>query len=140
MAPPGANAPSFKTDVEISGNAGVRERELHRWQPGPATDVDLSLGDSRGSSGIGNWDQFAANEKLYNVRSDYDENLYTTVIDRSNPKHKQLEEKAARIAQEMERDAASAASTQPSDTTLTEEDKYVLKQYYAVDILTPDQV
>jgi PAB1-binding protein PBP1 len=37
---------------------------------------------SSGLSGtIGDWDQFSANEKRFNVKASYDENLYTTALD-----------------------------------------------------------
>lgn len=97
-----SNAPAFRTDVEISGNLSVRERELQRWEPSADTAVSMSLEDS---TRPGEWDQFAANEKLYNVRSDYDENLYTTAIDRSDPDYRRREAEAARIAREIERSA-----------------------------------
>ncbi|KAL1304719.1 hypothetical protein AAFC00_003666 [Neodothiora populina] len=119
--------PSFRTDAEISGIKNIREKELQPWQPGPDTDVDLSLD----ASGMGTWDQFAANEKLYNVRSDYDENLYTTTIDRSNPRYKQLEAEAKRIANEIERSepvnahvAEERRMNAKADAGGDEEDKY----------------
>jgi len=115
-------ASSFRTDVEISGNMDVKERELQRWEPGPGTDVDLSLGLGKASD-AGEWDQFAANEKLYNVKSDYDEGLYTTTIDRSNPKYRQLEQQAEKLAREMERDGDKKKSTTDADAGLDEEDK-----------------
>jgi PAB1-binding protein PBP1 len=97
-----ANAPSFRTDVEISGNLNIRERELQPWQPSADTAIDMSLEDN---SRPGEWDQFAANEALYNVRSDYDENLYTTAIDRSDPDYRRKAAEAERIAREIERSA-----------------------------------
>ncbi|KAI5257089.1 hypothetical protein E4T42_01160 [Aureobasidium subglaciale] len=96
------NAPSFRTDVEISGNLNIRERELQPWQPSADTAIDMSLEDS---TRAGEWDQFAANEALYNVRSDYDENLYTTAINRSDPDYKRKAAEAERIAREIERSA-----------------------------------
>lgn len=97
-----ANAPSFRTDVEISGNLNIRERELQRWQPSADTAIDMSLEDN---SRPGEWDQFAANEALYNVRSDYDENIYTTTIDRSDPDYRRRAAEADRIADEINRSA-----------------------------------
>lgn len=125
-------APSFRTDAEISGNLDVRQRELQRWQPGADTEIDLSLEDS---GATGTWDQFAANERLYNVRSDYDENMYTTSIDRSDPRYKQREAEAARIAREIERSAPVNAHVAEerkmnaeTDAGLDEEDKYDIKR------------
>ncbi|TKX18633.1 LsmAD domain-containing protein [Elsinoe australis] len=116
------NGSKFRTDVEISGNLDMRERVLQKWEPGP-NDVDMSLGHEE-SLGSGSWDQFAANEKLYNVRSDYDEDMYTTSIDKSNPRYKQLAERAERLAREMEREGDTRKASAPADSGLDEEDKY----------------
>lgn len=60
--------------------------------------TDLSLE----SGGAGTWDQFATNSQLFGAQSTYDENLYTTAIDRSAPSYKRREAEAARIAREIE--------------------------------------
>jgi hypothetical protein len=53
------------------------------------------------SGTIGGWDQFQANEKLFNVKASFDENQYTTALDKSAiPTH--LQEKAERMAREIE--------------------------------------
>lgn len=57
----------------------------------------------------GTWDQFQTNEQLFGVKSDYDENLYTTRIDRSTPDYRQREAEAQRIAREIEGVAATNA-------------------------------
>lgn len=57
----------------------------------------------------GDWDQFKANEQKFGVRTDYDETLYTTQIDRSHPLHKMRERDAERIAREIESDQATNA-------------------------------
>lgn len=54
--------------------------------------------DSTGES----WDQFQANEQKFGLKSDYNENIYTTTIDKSNPLYRQREAEAERIAQEIE--------------------------------------
>ncbi|KAJ5281830.1 hypothetical protein N7478_007202 [Penicillium angulare] len=89
----------FRTDSDISGNLAMRERTLKRWEPAE-TDVDLSLESTTGESS--NWDQFEANERLFGARTNYDENLYTTVLDRSDPAFRQKQAEAARIAREIE--------------------------------------
>ncbi|KAG9543096.1 hypothetical protein KCV01_g25201, partial [Aureobasidium melanogenum] len=38
-----SNAPAFRTDVEISGNLNIRERELQPWQPSADTAINMSL-------------------------------------------------------------------------------------------------
>jgi len=65
-------------------------------------------------STLGTWDQFDTNARLYNVKSDYDENLYTTTINRNDPLYAQREAEARRIAREMER-------SQPSNPHVAEE-------------------
>ncbi|KAL4888449.1 hypothetical protein BDV59DRAFT_206148 [Aspergillus ambiguus] len=98
LAKSSAAASGFKTDADISGNLAVRERTLKRWEPSADTDVDLSL-ESSDTTG---WDQFEANARLFGATSSYDENIYTTRIDRSDPTYKQKEAEAARIAREIE--------------------------------------
>lgn len=87
----------FRTDADISGNLAGRERELQKWEPSADTPVDMSLDQS----GQG-WDQFETNARLYGVQSDYDESFYTTTIDKTNPRYKQVEAEAERIAREIE--------------------------------------
>jgi hypothetical protein len=88
------------TDTQISSREShlPRERELKRWEPGPDSSIDMSLE----SSGDTTWDQFATNERMYGVQSTYDENIYTTSIDRSNPEYRRRELEAERIAREIE--------------------------------------
>ena len=57
----------------------------------------------------GNWDQFAANEQQFGVKSDYDESIYTTRIDRSNPLYPMRLAEADRIAREIEADSSNNA-------------------------------
>ena len=56
------------------------------------------------SAAAGEWDQFKANEQKFGLKSDYDENIYTTRIDRSNPQYALQLQKAERIAKEIEGD------------------------------------
>ena len=70
---------------------------MQRWDAPDQTGLDLSLDQSGGT-----WDQFEANAQKFGLKSDYDENIYTTRIDRSNPLHRQREAEAERIAQEIE--------------------------------------
>ena len=57
----------------------------------------------------GQWDQFAANERLFGLRTDYDENIYTTTIDKSHPQYKERMAAAERKAREIERSAPVTA-------------------------------
>ncbi|KAK7555732.1 PAB1 binding protein-like protein [Phyllosticta citricarpa] len=121
----GASA-GFRTDADISGNLQMRERDLQPWVPSADTDVDLSLDDS----GTG-WDQFEANERLFGATSNYDEELYTTKINRDDPTYKQKAAQAEKLAREIESGVAMNAhvaeergAVAPDDSGLNEEDKY----------------
>ncbi|KAJ5333692.1 SM domain found in ataxin-2 [Penicillium brevicompactum] len=125
---PNGASQGFRTDSDISGNLGMRERTLQRWEPAE-TDVDMSLETSNNATG---WDQFEANERLFGAKTNYDENIYTTRLDRADPAFKQKQVEAARIAREIEgqdvdnshmreeRGLAAAADAGDQD----EEDKY----------------
>lgn len=100
-----AAAPNFKTDADISNNAAVFEKPLQRWDPGNDGEVDLSLEASTGSTA--GWDQFEANERLFGATTNYDENLYTTRINRDDPTYKQKAAVAAKIAREIGNESVS---------------------------------
>ncbi|KAG9788861.1 hypothetical protein KCU88_g1672, partial [Aureobasidium melanogenum] len=95
----------FQTDADISGNQNRGERMLQKWVPEGPENVDLSLESSNTES----WDQFTVNSQLFGAKSTYDENLYTTTIDRNSPSYKRREAEAERIAREIE----AAASANP---------------------------
>lgn len=59
--------------------------------------MDISLEGTGGA-----WDQFQANEQRFGLKSDYDENIYTTPINRSHPDHRRREAEAIRLAREIE--------------------------------------
>lgn len=119
-------ASGFCTDTDISGNLGLRERQLQRWTSAADNDIDLSLEES-GTGGA--WDQFKANEQLFGLKSDYDENIYTTRIDRTKPSYREHEAAAARIAEEIEGTLTSNAHVREErgmideDGDLDEEEK-----------------
>ncbi|OJT11474.1 hypothetical protein TRAPUB_12026 [Trametes pubescens] len=111
--PNGAAADSFKTDTDISQKANPRrERELQAWQPeaaegnaqgataapAPGNRDEMTFG--AGAAG-GSWDQFAVNEKLFGVKAGFDEEAYTTKLDRNAPDFKEKERKAQQIANEI---------------------------------------
>ncbi|CAN0404704.1 unnamed protein product, partial [Hapterophycus canaliculatus] len=62
--------------------------------------TNMSIPQS-GGGGVGKWDQFAANEKLFNVKSTFDENLYTTPLDTGSLSREQMA-RAERMAAEIE--------------------------------------
>lgn len=121
---------TFKTDADISGNTQHRERELHRWQPDESTDIGLGLEESTAGPSQG-WNQFEANERLFGVKSDFDENIYTTKLDRDHPEYQRRAAAAAKIAAEIEGSsslnshiAEERGLTIPDDSGMDEEDKY----------------
>ena len=85
-----------------------------------------------GPSGGARWDQFAENERRFGLKTDYDENIYTTAIDKSHPQYKQRLAEAEKKAREIERSAATnshvaeervADNVGGDDNGLDEEDK-----------------
>ena len=48
------------------------------------------------------WDQFETNQRLFGVSTDFNEEDYTTKLDKSDPKFKEREAKAIRLAKEIE--------------------------------------
>lgn len=106
----------FKTDVDISKAGFIRERPLQAWADDIPDDTtasgtggtagrygsndDLTFGPGA-STGNNTWDQFAANEKLFGVKAGFDEEAYTTKLDRNAPDFKEKEKKAAQLASEI---------------------------------------
>jgi len=93
---PTAATEEFATDAAIGAKrTGRAGRALVAWQPeegdAPAPHLSLSSdaaparGGGGGRSGGAQpaWDQFAANNAAFGVVSTFDENLYTTVLDKS---------------------------------------------------------
>ncbi|KAJ1655689.1 poly(A)-binding protein binding protein [Dispira simplex] len=124
------NRHGFQTDTSISGSSGAMvERELHRWNPEEHGAADVPVFDmmtpTQNSAGMswcdmddgpsskflgleeevqqrsGPWDQFAANERLFGLKTNFNEEIYTTKLDRSHPNYKKQEAEAERIAQEI---------------------------------------
>ncbi|PHH79613.1 hypothetical protein CDD82_2290 [Ophiocordyceps australis] len=100
------NRPGFRTDAAISNNRFGNERTLQPWVPDSADGVDGSL---EASTGGGGWDQFAENERLFGLKTDYDENIYTTAINKNHPQYKERCAAAERKAREIERSAPATA-------------------------------
>ncbi|KAH9481288.1 PAB1-binding protein 1 [Psilocybe cubensis] len=129
------NGDTFRTDTDISQKkvpTGRPERELQAWVPsGEPTHSALGDDDTFGPSANGatSWDQFSANEQLFGVKASFDEDVYTTKLDRSAPDFKERERKAQKIANEI----IGAATNNPhiaeergivDDSGINEEDKY----------------
>jgi PAB1-binding protein PBP1 len=71
------------------------------WRDKASANNHVNTTSSGLSGTIGDWDQFSANEKRFNVKASYDENLYTTALDYGNLDSEKLAE-AERIAHEIE--------------------------------------
>lgn len=86
---------------------------MKRWVPdgpepksngnGNAHGGNARKGDSEtfGNATTGAWDQFETNKRLFGGESTYDENLYTTKLDKSGPDYKKREKEADRLAKEI---------------------------------------
>uniref|UniRef100_K3WV04 LsmAD domain-containing protein n=1 Tax=Globisporangium ultimum (strain ATCC 200006 / CBS 805.95 / DAOM BR144) TaxID=431595 RepID=K3WV04_GLOUD len=104
-----AAAGGFRTDTEISGRHhdhlfGRELQSANSWLD-PKLDIG-ELEDPRRRSSKSGWNQFEANEKLFGVVSSYDENIYTTKLDKSKISTQQSRE-AERIALEIERQTST---------------------------------
>ncbi len=79
----------------------LQGRELEKWVP-PADSDGMGLEDVDHGPGKGGakWDQFQANARLFNVKSTYDEDLYTTKLDVRNSNMTVAE--AERLAAEIQ--------------------------------------
>ncbi|KAM0756303.1 hypothetical protein T439DRAFT_321006 [Meredithblackwellia eburnea MCA 4105] len=134
---------SFKTDTDISrletlaGGADRRVKELQAWGGGApsatssASGVSLSLDDGPGNSSKANqWDQFAANERLYGTTTNYDEEIYTTKLDRSTADYQAKERRAAQLEKEILKGGTLSNNIHVQeergtlDDSVNEEDRY----------------
>ncbi|KAK6431811.1 poly(A)-binding protein binding protein [Oleoguttula sp. CCFEE 5521] len=126
----GSAGSSFRTDTEISTRNRDRpvERELQPWSGG----IEMSLDDmALESSGDTKWDQFAVNEEKFGTQTTYDEDEYTTTIDRSRPEYARLAAQAERIEREIFKSTAmnshvaeERGQNVDEGDGLDEEDKY----------------
>jgi len=134
----------FRTDTDISGNMAFRERDLQKWEPSAETDVDLSLETTARSN---EWDQFATNEQLFGVKTNYDENIYTTTINRSDPQYAAKAARAEKIAREIEGSSAMNSHVREErgqagsdDKGGDEEEKYVQAHTLIRTLVNPLQI
>lgn len=108
-------------------------RDLQRWEP-DTKDTDGSLTLEKSSSGP--WNQFEVNERLFGIRTDYDESIYTTTIDKAHPNYNQRVAIADKKAREIERSVATTSHVAEErimdfvggDDERNEEDKYVAQE------------
>ncbi|EFH59124.1 hypothetical protein ARALYDRAFT_897659 [Arabidopsis lyrata subsp. lyrata] len=90
------------TDSSISQSYHVdRERQLQPWVPDETIPQGADLENVFDNPWNRKWNQFEVNESLFGVKSTFDEEIYTTRLERG-PQTKQLEEQARKIAREIE--------------------------------------
>ncbi|KAF9617427.1 hypothetical protein IFM89_036388 [Coptis chinensis] len=90
------------TDSYISQSSLVdAERELGRWTPDEDDPQCPELENIFDGTWNRQWDQFETNAALFGVKSTFDEELYTTKLERG-PQMRELEREAFRIAKEIE--------------------------------------
>ncbi|WOG89383.1 hypothetical protein DCAR_0208621 [Daucus carota subsp. sativus] len=119
------------TDSTISHSRHVDvERELGRWVPDEDVPECPELDNIFDGPWNRGWDQFEANETLFGVKSTFNEDLYTTKLDRG-PQTRELEREALRIAREIEVEdtqdlhlAEERGIQLPRDIELDEETRY----------------
>ncbi|KAJ1279183.1 hypothetical protein BS78_04G135700 [Paspalum vaginatum] len=87
-------------DSAISRTHYPEERELERWAPdeGDSECIELEKYDRKGNR---SWDQFETNAALFGVKSTFNEEIYTTKLEKG-PHMRELEKHALRIAREIE--------------------------------------
>ncbi|XP_022715224.1 polyadenylate-binding protein-interacting protein 3-like isoform X2 [Durio zibethinus] len=89
-------------DSVISQSRHVElERQLEPWVPDENDPQCPELENTFDSPWNRNWDQFETNQTLFGVQSTFNEELYTTKLERG-PQMRELEKKAIRIAREIE--------------------------------------
>lgn len=86
----------------------------------------MVLGDL--TEDVGKWDQFSVNEKKFGVKNTFDENLYTTKLDKSKMSLEQIR-KADKLALEIEKQVSTnyhlnEERGKKSNTDLDEEARY----------------
>lgn len=99
---------SFRTDVDIttisSDNDSKGGRELRRWADEVEDHEALEPSAptfSKAAPTKNAWDQFATNERMFGSKTNYDEEIYTTKLDRSGKDFRERERKAAALAQQI---------------------------------------
>eukprot|EP00577_Skeletonema_sp_RCC1716_P008540 CAMPEP_0113418096 /NCGR_PEP_ID=MMETSP0013_2-20120614/26016_1 /TAXON_ID=2843 ORGANISM="Skeletonema costatum, Strain 1716" /NCGR_SAMPLE_ID=MMETSP0013_2 /ASSEMBLY_ACC=CAM_ASM_000158 /LENGTH=743 /DNA_ID=CAMNT_0000305293 /DNA_START=13 /DNA_END=2241 /DNA_ORIENTATION=- /assembly_acc=CAM_ASM_000158 len=133
VGPSGTSEDMFQTDSQISGGKGGSDNLVaagSEWiSAGDGGDALEGPSSSRGGGGeamnwrskkspasgglsgkpgdsIGAWDQFAANQEKFGVKTSFDENLYTTKLDKDKIDQAKLKH-AERIAREIEGQATT---------------------------------
>jgi len=137
---------SFKTDQDIGlkkKNDFTPRQDIEKWVPDSNLNISLdqlTLDDevdssnnnnSNNNNNLKNWDQFQTNEEKFGIKSEFDEHLYTTKINKNDPNYLKNLEKATKLAKEIESQSfngnihlAEERGLKFDDSGLDEEDKY----------------
>ncbi|KAL4369341.1 hypothetical protein GQ457_05G035320 [Hibiscus cannabinus] len=110
--------------ISQSHHVGM-ERELEPWVPDEEYPQRPELENVFASSWNRNWDQFETNQKLFGVQSTFNEELYTTKLEKG-PQMRELEKEAIRIAREIE-------GEETQDLHLAEERGFDLHDNFDID-------
>lgn len=114
---------AFATDGQIADGKSSQGRQLQRFDDFVDESSNGLAVQKSGSSGKGHrsgsrdaetfgpgeggkWDQFEQNERLFGVTTTFDENEYTSKINRDDPNFRKREAEAARMAREIEQKSA----------------------------------
>ena len=73
---------------DLQTDAGVQKKNISHLSGRQLEGIDSSwltedTAANLNSSSIGDWNQFEANKRLFQVKSTYDENIYTKKLDKS---------------------------------------------------------
>lgn len=134
-------AKGLQTDADISASANVAQRELQPWAPdnpvdGPSRPNGTSNGGGGDSETFGTatanipWDQFETNARLFGTKTSYQEEMYTTKLNRAGSDFKKREKEAEKLASEIVNQTAGNAHLAEErnqvveDWSKNEEEKY----------------
>ncbi|GMJ14227.1 CTC-interacting domain 4 [Hibiscus trionum] len=110
--------------ISQSHHVGM-ERELEPWVPDEDYPQCPELENIFAGSWNRNWDQFETNQKLFGVQSTFNEELYTTKLEKG-PQMRELEKEAMRLAREIE-------GEETQDLHLAEERGFDLHDNFEID-------
>ena len=125
---------AFKDDSQISKKNinKTREEKLVKYEIKPEDKNNKYINQTLEDEEDINWDQFELNKKVYNVISTYDENLYTTKLDKNKitEEDKKFADKIYNEIMKTNKDEKNVhileerGVLQQKDNDMDEEDKY----------------
>ena len=125
---------TFKVDSQISKKSinKIKEEKLVKYEIKPEDKNNKYINQTLEDEEDTNWDQFELNKKVYNVISTYDENLYTTKLDKNKitEEDKKFADKIYNEIMKTNKDEKNVhileerGVIQQKDNDMDEEDKY----------------